>query len=45
MIKFKDQSKKSKQVSTDSWLLKPLSGKHENKSKQRSTNKQSKTKK
>ena len=45
MIKFKDQSenqKRSKQVSMDSWLLKLLSERHENKNnKQRSTNKQS----
>ena len=45
MMKFKDQSenqKRSKQVSMDSWLLKPLSKRHENKnSKERLTNKQS----
>ena len=42
MIKFKDQSEKSKQVSMDSWLLKLRSERHENKNnKQRSTNKQS----
>ena len=33
MIKFKDKSDKSKQVSMDSWLLKLLSEKHENKAK------------
>ena len=44
MIKFKDQSEKSKLVSMDSWLLELLSEKHENKnSKQRSTNIQSKS--
>ena len=43
MIKFKDQSEKK--VSMDSCLLKLLSEKHENKNnKQRSTNKQSKSK-
>ena len=45
MIKFKDQSenqKRSKQVSMDSWLLKLLSERHENKnSRERLTNKQS----
>ena len=46
MIKCKDQSEKSKQVSMDSWLLELLSEKHENKNnKQRSTNKESKSKK
>ena len=44
MVKFKDQSEKSKPVSMDSWLLQLLSEKHENKnSKQRSTNIQSKS--
>ena len=45
MIKFKDKSEKSKQVSMDSSLLRLLSEKHENKNnKQISTNKQSKSK-
>ena len=45
MIKFKDQSEKSKQVSMDSWLLRLLSEKHENKNnKQISTKSNQKVK-